>query len=176
MLAAVRRIPDLQVPDDDSVIVIHREGPDAGELAWMPDDRHYCLAVIRYEGVTTSCNPLPTSWARVGIRLVTKGRPYPDQPGRSETRTVFFAVADGGHGPYHYTATGEPGPGMGPIRDATAVFASGRTLSLLTYERPTVGLSPGDREICSADNAICFPALDVYVSQDQTTPPNAPAT
>lgn len=129
----------------------------------MPDDRNYCLAEVRDAGVTTTCKPLPKSWARLGIRLVTKGRPYPDQPGASQTRTVFFAVVDGGHGPYHYSGPGGPGPGMGPVRDATAVFASGRTLSLLTYERPTVGLSRGDHDICSTDNAICFPALDVYV-------------
>ncbi|WP_168714627.1 hypothetical protein [Streptomyces sp. A0592] len=145
------------MPDDDAVIVINRGPEGTGELAWMPDDRSYCLAVIREARAETSCKPLPNSWARIGIRLVTTGRTV-------SARTVFFAVVDGGHGPYAYagTAAAGPGPDMGPVHDATAAFASGRTLSLLTYERPVGGRTPGDQYICSADNAICFPALDAY--------------
>ncbi|MEU6296721.1 hypothetical protein [Streptomyces erythrochromogenes] len=157
LLEAVRRGTDAAVPDDDAVIVINRGPQGTGELAWMPDDRSYCLAVVREDRADTSCKPLPSSWARIGIRLVTAGRMV-------SARTVFFAIADGGHGPYGYkgTATAAPGPGMGPVHDATAVFASGRTLSLLTYERPVAVSTPGDQYICSADNAICFPALDAY--------------
>ncbi|MFJ6480626.1 MULTISPECIES: hypothetical protein [unclassified Streptomyces] len=158
LLEAARAGSDARVPDDGSVIVIHREpAGDAGELAWMPDDGNYCLAVVRDARASTTCNPLPKSWARIGIRLVTEGVTYHAGP------TVYFAVVDGGHAPYAYVGRGPQSPGTGPVRDATAVFASGRTLSLLTYERPTRQLSPGDREICSADNAVCFPALDVYV-------------
>ncbi|MFB7260424.1 hypothetical protein [Streptomyces nojiriensis] len=158
LLEAARADSGARVPDDGSVIVIHREpAGDAGELAWLPDDRNYCLAVVRDARASTTCNPLPTSWARIGIRLVTEGVRYHEGP------TVYFAVVDGGHAPYGYTGPGPRSPGMGPVRDATAAFASGRTLSLLTYERPGRQLSPGDREICSADNAVCFPALDVYV-------------
>ncbi|MFF3085038.1 hypothetical protein ACFVRB_08280 [Streptomyces nojiriensis] len=158
LLAAVRAESGARVPDDGSVIVIHREpAGDAGELAWLPDDRNYCLAVVRDARASTTCNPLPKSWARIGIRLVTEGVRYHEGP------TVYFAVVDGGHAPYAYTGPGPQSPGMGPVRDATAAFASGRTLSLLTYERPADRLLPGDREICSADNAVCFPALDVYV-------------
>ncbi|MEJ8643566.1 hypothetical protein WKI68_23700 [Streptomyces sp. MS1.HAVA.3] len=162
LLEAARREPDSRVPGDDAVIVIHREPSGAGELAWMPDDRNYCLAVIRDARATTTCKPLPSSWARIGIRLVTEGRPYPDQSGGADTRTLFFAVVDGGQGPYRYSGSGTPHPGLGPVRDATAVFASGRTLSLLTYERPTAATSAGEY-ICSTDNAICFPPLDVHV-------------
>ncbi len=156
LLAAVRRASAAAVPDDAAVIVINRGPEGAGELAWMPDDRNYCLAVIRGARAETSCKPLPKSWARVGIRLVTKG-------GAPGARTVFFAVVDGGHGPYGYRGAAAPGPDMGPVHDATAAFASGRTLSLLTYERPTGVSTPGDQYICSADNAVCFPALDAYV-------------
>ncbi|MFH9796699.1 hypothetical protein [Streptomyces virginiae] len=156
LLTAVRRASAAPVPDDDAVIVINRGPEGAGELAWMPDDRNYCLAVIREARAETGCKPLPTSWARIGIRLVTKG-------GTTGARTVFFAVVDGGHGPYGYQGATAPGPGMGPVHDATAAFAPGRTLSLLTYERPTGAGAPGDHYICSADNAICFPALDAYV-------------
>ncbi|WP_404959146.1 hypothetical protein [Streptomyces sp. 147326] len=162
LLEAVRRYPGAGVQGDDSIIVIHRE-PEAGagEVAWMPDDRNYCLAVVRGGRADLTCKPLPTFWARVGIRLVTKGGPYPGETG---TRTVFFAVVDGGHGPYHYAGSATPGPGAGRVRDATAVFASGRTLSLLTYERPSADLPPrGGPDICSSDNAVCFPALDAYV-------------
>ncbi|WKD33845.1 hypothetical protein [Streptomyces xanthophaeus] len=158
LLEAARAGSDTRVPDDGSVIVIHREpAGDAGELAWMPDDRNYCLAVVREARASTTCNPLPKSWARIGIRLVTQGAAYHQGP------TVYFAVVDGGHAPYAYTGPAPQSPGRGPVRDATAVFASGRTLSLLTYERSTQRLSPGEREICSADNAVCFPALDVYL-------------
>ncbi|MFG2973959.1 hypothetical protein ACGFYY_13295 [Streptomyces sp. NPDC048331] len=160
LLEAVRRdtAPDVRVPEDGSVLVVHREpAGDTGELAWMPDDRNYCLAVVREARASTTCNPLPKSWARIGIRLVTEAAVY---PGRT---TVYFAVVDGGHAPYAYTGPGPHRPDMGPVREATAAFASGRTLSLLTYERPVPVASPGDREICAADNAVCFPALDVYV-------------
>ncbi|MDX3537395.1 hypothetical protein PV721_24085 [Streptomyces sp. MB09-01] len=165
LLDAVRRDPGVTVPDDDAVIVIHRESArGAGEFAWMPDDRNYCLAVVRGGRASVACKPLPKSWARIGIRLVTKGGPYPDQAGAAGARTVFFAVVDGGHGPYHYTGSATPDPGAGPVRDATAVFASGRTLSLLTYERAAADLPPrGGPDICSTDNAVCFPALDAYV-------------
>ncbi|MFD9373261.1 hypothetical protein ACFWA6_36955 [Streptomyces sp. NPDC060020] len=173
LLEAVRRRwPVARAQGDDSIIVIHRE-PEAGagEFAWMPDDRHYCLAVVRGEQTDLNCRPLPTSWARIGIRLVTKSGLRPVEPGESGasgTRTVFFAVVDGGHGPYQYarsaTPSPSPSPGAGPVRDATAVFASGRTLSLLTYERPSADVLPrGGPDICSTDNAICFPALDAYV-------------
>ncbi|WP_030768854.1 MULTISPECIES: hypothetical protein [unclassified Streptomyces] len=160
LLEAVRRdtAPDVRVPGDGSVIVIHREpAGDTGELAWMPDDRSYCLAVVREARASTTCNPLPKSWARIGIRLVTEGAVY---PGRT---TVYFAVVDGGHAPYAYAGRGPHRPDLGPVREATASFAPGRTLSLLTYERPVPVVSPGDRDICSADNAVCFPALDAYV-------------
>ncbi|MCX4959567.1 hypothetical protein [Streptomyces virginiae] len=160
LLEAVHRdtAPDVRVPGDDSLIVIHREpAGDTGELAWMPDDRNYCLAVVREARASTTCNPLPKSWARIGIRLVTEGAVY---PGRT---TVYFAVVDGGHAPYAYTGPGPHRADLGPVREATAAFAPGRTLSLLTYERPVPVVSPSDREICSADNAVCFPALDVYV-------------
>ncbi|WP_030707951.1 hypothetical protein [Streptomyces sp. NRRL F-2580] len=166
LLEAVRgRWPVARVQSDDSIIVIHREpAAGAGEFAWMPDDRHYCLAVVRGERTDLNCRPLPTSWARIGIRLVTKGGLYPGEPGASGARTVFFAVVDGGHAPYQYAGSATPGPGAGPVRDATAVFASGRTLSLLTYERPSADVTPrGGPDICSTDNAICFPALDAYV-------------
>ncbi|MER7736129.1 hypothetical protein ABTX80_35155 [Streptomyces erythrochromogenes] len=145
------------MPDDDAVIVINRGPQGTGELAWMPDDRSYCLAVVREDRAETSCKPLPSSWARIGVRLVIADRTV-------SARTVFFAVVDGGHGPYGYkgTAAAAPGPGMGPVHDATAAFASGRTLSLLTYERPIAVSTPGDQYICSADNAICFPALDAH--------------
>ncbi|GLV89764.1 hypothetical protein Slala04_12180 [Streptomyces lavendulae subsp. lavendulae] len=156
LLAAVRRASAAAVPDDGAVIVINRGPEGAGELAWMPDDRTYCLAVIREARAETSCKPLPKSWARIGIRLVTKGA-------ATGAGTVFFAVVDGGHGPYAYQGATAPGPGTGPIHDATAAFAAGRTLSLLTYERPAGAGTPGDQYICSADNAICFPALDAYV-------------
>ncbi|MGW2269426.1 hypothetical protein [Streptomyces yangpuensis] len=157
LLAAARQEAGAAVPDDAAVIVINRGPSGTGELAWMPDERRYCLAVVREARTRTSCKPLPTSWARIGVRLVTTG-------GTTAARTVFFAVVDGGHGPYGYQATGgaSPGPDMGPVHDATAAFASGRTLSLLTYERTVSVLTPGDRDICSADNAICFPALDAY--------------
>ncbi|MFD5620726.1 hypothetical protein [Streptomyces yangpuensis] len=157
LLAAARQEAGAAVPDDDAVIVINRGPSGTGELAWMPDERNYCLAVIREARARTSCKPLPTSWARIGVRLVTTG-------GTTAARTVFFAVVDGGHGPYGYRAAGAaaPGPGMGPVHDATAAFASGRTLSLLTYERTVSVSTPGDQYICSADNAICFPALDAY--------------
>ncbi|MFE6839499.1 hypothetical protein ACFVFI_32315 [Streptomyces sp. NPDC057705] len=171
LLEAVRRYPEARSQGDDSIIVIHREpAVGAGEFAWMPDDRSYCLAVVRDGRASLACKPLPKSWARIGIRLVTKAGPYPGQAGATGTRTVFFAVVDGGHGPYHYAGSAAPGPGpgpgpdAGPVRDATAVFASGRTLSLLTYERPTADLPPrSGPDICSADNAVCFPALDAYV-------------
>ncbi|MER6197796.1 hypothetical protein ABT234_10545 [Streptomyces sp. NPDC001586] len=166
LLEAVRRQhPGARAQGDDSIIVIHREpAAGAGELAWMPDDRHYCLAVVRAERADLSCRPLPTFWARIGIRLVTKGGLYPGEPGATGTRTVFLAVVDGGHGPYRYAGSATPGPGAGPVRDATAVFASGRTLSLLTYELPAADVAPrGGPDICSADNAICFPAFDAYV-------------
>ncbi len=140
------------MPDDGAVIVINRGPEGAGELAWMPDDRTYCLAVIREARAETSCKPLPKSWARIGIRLVTKGA-------ATGAGTVFFAVVDGGHGPYAYQGATAPGPGTGPVHDATAAFAAGRTLSLLTYERPAGAGTPGDQYICSADNAICFPAV-----------------
>lgn len=160
LLEAVRRdtAPELRVPGDESLLVIHREpAGDTGELAWMPDDRNYCLAVVRDARASTTCNPLPKSWARIGIRLVTEGAVY---PGRT---TIYFAVVDGGHAPYAYTGSGPHRTDLSPVREATAAFASGRTLSLLTYERPVPAISPTDREICSADNAVCFPALDVYV-------------
>ncbi|MFI8390131.1 hypothetical protein [Streptomyces sp. NPDC085540] len=138
--------------------MIHREpAGDAGEFAWMPDDQNYCLAVVRAARASTTCNPLPKSWARIGIRLVIEAVAYREGP------TVYFAVVDGGHAPYAYAGRGAQSPGRGPVRDATAAFASGRTLSLLTYERPHGQILPGDREICSADNAVCFPTLDVYV-------------
>ncbi|MFJ2595991.1 serine hydrolase [Streptomyces erythrochromogenes] len=85
--------------------------------------------------------------------------------GAPGARTVFCAVVDGGHGPYGYRGAAAPGPDTGPVHDTTAVFASGRTLSLLTYERPTGGSAPGDQYICGADHAICFPALDAYVGR-----------
>ncbi|MEU7601480.1 hypothetical protein [Streptomyces sp. NPDC041003] len=162
LLEAVRRHPEAGSQSDDSIIVIHREPAiGAGEFAWMPDDRTYCLAVVREGRADLTCKPLPTFWARLGIRLVTKGGPY---PGGTGTRTVYFAVVDGGHGPYHYTGSATPVPDAGPVRDATAVFASGRTLSLLTYERPTADVPPrGGPDICSRDTAVCFPALDAYV-------------
>ncbi|MFD9405476.1 hypothetical protein ACFWBN_00410 [Streptomyces sp. NPDC059989] len=161
LLELVRQDPAVHVPGDDEVIVIRRE-PDgrAGELAWMPDDRHYCLAVVREARAETACGSLPTFWTRVGIRLVAKGRPYPDPAGGGLTRTVFFAVVDGGHGPYAYSGTGTPTPGLSPVRDATAAFASGRTLSLLTYDRPVAGRAAADTYICGADNAICFPSTE----------------
>ncbi|MGW7435985.1 hypothetical protein [Streptomyces sp. NPDC054849] len=162
LLEAARRVPGSRVPGDDAVIVIHREPSGAGELAWMPDDRTSCLAVIRDARASTTCEPLPASWARIGIRLVTKATTYAARPGGADARTVFFAVVDAGHGPYGYSGSGTPRPELGPVRDATAVFASGRTLSLLTYERPAAAVSTGEY-ICSTDNAICFPPLDVYV-------------
>uniref|UniRef100_A0AAU2JRA1 Lipoprotein n=1 Tax=Streptomyces sp. NBC_00049 TaxID=2903617 RepID=A0AAU2JRA1_9ACTN len=161
LVDAVHRNPKYEVPAGKAAIVIHREPPGVGELAWMHDERSFCLAVIRDEKATTQCRILPTAWPRVGIRLVTEGGSYTEQPG-GRVRTVYFAIVDGGHGPYGYAGSGDPASGMGPIRDATAVFASGRTLSLVTYERPAGAQSPGDKEICSADNAICFPALDTY--------------
>ncbi|MEU9163011.1 hypothetical protein AB0D29_22395 [Streptomyces sp. NPDC048424] len=169
LLEAVRRHhPGARAQADDSIIVIHREpAAGAGEFVWMPDDRHYCLVVVRGERTDLTCRPLPAFWARIGIRLVTKGGLYPGEsgdPAASGTRTVFFAVVDGGHGPYRYAGSASPGPDAGPVRDATAVFASGRTLSLLTYERPSADLAPrGGPDICSTDNAVCFPALDAYV-------------
>ncbi|UUY48625.1 hypothetical protein NRK68_16330 [Streptomyces yangpuensis] len=157
LLAAARQEAGAAVPGDDAVIVINRGPSGTGQLAWMPDERSYCLAVVREARARTSCKALPASWARIGVRLVTTG-------GTTAARTVFFAVVDGGHGPYGYQgrAGAAPGPDMGPVHDATAVFASGRTLSLLTYERTVGVLTPGDHDICSADNAICFPALDAY--------------
>ncbi|MFC9293370.1 hypothetical protein ACFTWH_19660 [Streptomyces sp. NPDC057011] len=161
LLELVRQAPGAGVPGEDEVVVIHREpGGRAGELAWMPDDRHYCLAVVREARAVTACGDLPKFWTRVGILLVAKGGPAPDPAGT----TLYFAVVDGGHGPYAYSGKGTPppgpGPGPGPVRDATAAFASGRTVSLMTYERPATGRSAADTYICGADNAICFPAME----------------
>ncbi|HET6356721.1 hypothetical protein [Streptomyces sp.] len=135
-------------------MVIRREPPDAGELAWMQDDRTFCWAAVR-EGIAhQECGPLPKAWPRVGVLLVRPGMPFGDRQ-EDNHYMVFFAIVEGGHGPYHYT--GGPPSGSGPVREGTAAFASGRTVGLLTYERP-FGRIPTGAEICSADNSVCFPA------------------
>lgn len=149
LLEIVRRDAGVKVPLDIQVIVIHRaSGGGAGEVAWLPDSRSYCLAVVREARAMTTCGAVPKSWAPGEILLRGKGELLPDPD-----RILHFAIVAGEHGPYAFA-----GADLGPVREGTGGFPSGPSLSLLTYEAPKTPAS--DARICSEDNAICFSAFD----------------
>ncbi|MGW8783018.1 hypothetical protein ACWGNM_33830 [Streptomyces sp. NPDC055796] len=147
-------MPSQEMPPDDFVAVIRRDGPGAGELLWMKDDRTYCSAIVREGQAGIECGSLADSRPREGVLKVTRGEPYQQKPGEQPDLFVFLAIVEGEHGPYAYK--GAKPEAAGPIHDAVLTFASGRKVGLISYEKHSRQIP--ETEICGADGAVCFPA------------------
>lgn len=145
-------------PSVDVLAVIHREADGVGHLGWMPDEQTYCSASVRPRTFSTRCEPLPARHAP----HIAAG-PLLDGTGIGEEYSYGFALVLDGQGRFSFTG---PSRGFGPVQQATLVFPSGRTATLLVYE--VVGQNLDDAEICDEGRAHCFKATAMM--QDPDTP------
>ncbi|MGV9454542.1 hypothetical protein [Streptomyces sp. NPDC003635] len=150
---------DKTVPAPSEAIILRRREPvGSGDVAWLPDANTYCLTAIRERAADRQCFGLAEQ--RVAQGYVHVGRSMPhglSHQGGPRQMWLTVSVVENSRGPFAFVG-GTPKHAT-PVQEATVKFASGRTMTFLTYEFPEAVDIPTDAEICNASRVVCFNAF-----------------